>query len=352
MDINRKIEVLSEVGELLSRLGITEDFSELERAGFDAASFSKSLGLSMDENAWFRKEDIFRSLYILGVSLNEEDLHRWAEMYSLGSQKDPKKVAVVMAGNIPAVGFHDFITVLMAGHHILAKLSSDDKYLIPAIADLMIQGEPGFADMISFTDETIKGFDAVIATGSNNTSRYFKQYFGNYPHIIRKNRNGLAVLTGDEDDETIESLGDDIFMYFGLGCRNVSKIFIPEDYKIEKLFEPLERFKNIADHHKYANNYDYNKSIFLVNGDDHYDNGFLLLKEETNLASPVAVVHYERYSELDNVNDFIDMEAENIQCIISDAPEVKNAIPPGTSQYPKLWDYADGVDTMKFLLSC
>jgi hypothetical protein len=283
--------------------------------------------------------------------MDREDLVEWSQMYEMDSSRDPKTVAVVMAGNIPAVGFHDFLSIIMSGHKILAKLSTDDKYLIPAIADLMIAAEPGFSDLIEFTEGTIKDFDAVIATGSNNTARYFNHYFGKYPHIIRMNRNALAVLTGEEETEDLKSLGDDIFMYYGLGCRNVSKIMVPQDYNFKGFFEAIESFAAVANHHKYANNYDYNKSIFLVNGDAHFDNGFLLLKEATPMASQVSVLHYERYDNLDSVNTFIRNESDNIQCVISSEKNVKGAIPPGTGQYPKLWDYADGVDTMEFLLS-
>ena len=351
MDIGKKIDVFSRLGKVLSRLGAEEDFSLLEKEGWDSKSFEKSFYKAVNSNSWFSPESIYRALFIIGVSLDREDLERWAKMYDLNSVKDQKTVAVVMAGNIPAVGFHDFLSVLMSGHKILAKHSSSDQYLIPTIAELLISADPEFSDLIEFTDETIKNFDAVIATGSNNSARYFNHYFGKYPHIIRKNRNALAVLTGDEDAEDFKSLGDDIFMYYGLGCRNVSKIFVPGDYDFVPFFEGIEAFAPVGNHHKYANNYDYNKSILLVNGVKHFDNGFLLIREAPGMASPVSVLHYERYAKLDEVNNFIREESENIQCVISASPAISNAIPPGTGQYPKLWDYADGVDTMEFLVT-
>ena len=350
MDVNRKIEVFSQLGDMLSRMGVEGTPDILVRHGYDKDAFEGSLRKAMDGNAWFTRESIFRSLYVLGVSMNREDLEKWAGMYAL-NESEAKTVAVIMAGNIPAVGFHDFLSVLMSGNKVLAKLSSDDSFLIPAIADMIIAKEPGFADLISFTEGKIKDFDAVIATGSNNTSRYFRHYFGKYPHIIRNNRNALGVLSGKEDQDSMRSLGDDIFMYYGLGCRNISKLFIPRNYDLKTFYEPIESFAGIAEHHKYKNNYDYNKSIYLVNSEKHYDNGFLLLKESASMASPVAVLHFERYDHPDEVNRFIEEESENIQCVVADDPAIKNAIPPGTAQYPMLWDYADGVDTMKFLSS-
>ena len=351
MDIERKIEVFGKLGDIISRVAVEENFDLLQYEGWDAGAFQAAVDNAVNANAWFTPESIFRSLYILGVSMMKSDLQAWARMYDLGSNKEAGTIAVVMAGNIPAVGFHDFLSVLMSGNKILAKLSSDDKYLIPGLADLLITEEPEFSDLISFTEETIQDFDAVIATGSNNTSRYFKHYFGKYPHIIRNNRNGLAVLTGIEDDESLNSLGDDIFLYYGLGCRNVSKLFVPKDYNFDPFFKSIESFTSVGDHHKYRNNYDYNKSIYLVNGIHHFDNGFLLLREEASMASPVSVLHFEYYENIEELNRFISGESENIQCIISADPKVSRAIPPGTGQYPKLWDYADGVDTMEFLMS-
>lgn len=351
MDIGSKIEILGRLGKILSLAGVQHSFDVLTKYELQPAAFESFLDKTMAANAWFTKESVYKMLYSIGLSLNEDDLHQWMGMYKFQGEKEQKKVAVVMAGNIPAVGFHDFLSVLMAGHKVLAKLSSDDQYLIPGIAQLLIEMDPAFADLIEFSDGPLKNFDAVIATGSNNTSRYFDYYFGKYPHIIRKNRNTLAVLSGNEDRETLVALGEDIFMYYGLGCRNVSRIFIPKDYDLDTFFQAIEVFSSVADHSKYKNNYDYNKSIFLVNGEDHFDNGFLLLKEEAGMASPVSVLHYGRYTDVNEVNDYLRKDSENIQCVISDDPGVEGSIIPGTGQYPKLWDYADGIDTMKFLLN-
>lgn len=303
---------------------------------------------SPNRNAWFTAEEVERSLTSLHLMLHEEDLKKWFE--NIRITKNPKKVGLILAGNIPMVGFHDLLCVLATGNIALIKLSSADDKLLPALLAELVKIEPLFADHIVYT-ERLKDFDAIIATGSNNTSRYFEYYFGKVPNIIRKNRNSVAVLTGQESNEDIARLGHDIFDYFGLGCRNVSKIYIPEDYEIKNFFEPLEVFKPIFHHFKYNNNYDYNKSIYLVNAAKHFDNGFLLLKEDTTLASPLAVLYYEKYKNLDEVEQSLKKVEQNIQCVVTTANlQVDTGMAGfGESQSPKLWDYADNVNTIKFL---
>jgi hypothetical protein len=255
-----------------------------------------------------------------------------------------------MAGNIPLVGFHDFFYVLMSGNHMIAKLSSDDKYLLPAIAQKLIEIEPAFNDYISFTENKLENIDAIIATGSNNTARYFEYYFGKYPHIIRKNRNGVAVLTGEETKDEIAALCYDICRYFGMGCRNISKLFVPENYNFNNLLDALTKHSNMLDTSKYYNNYEYYKSIYLINLLPFYDNGSSILKEEKLIASPISVVYYEFYESLTDVNQFLTENKDQIQCIVSKNKEVKGSIPFGNAQSPGLMDYADGVDVMKFLI--
>lgn len=257
---------------------------------------------------------------------------------------------MILAGNIPLVGIHDVLSVLISGNHALIKASSQDNRLIKAVLNRLVAIEPAIAKQFTFV-ERLEGFDAVIATGSNNSSRYFEYYFGKVPHIIRKNRNSVAVLTGHETNEQLFSLGADIFSYFGLGCRNVSKIFIPRDYRLATFFEAIEPYHDIIDHHKYNNNYDYNKSIYLVNRNEHLDNGFLLLKEDTGLISPLAVLFYEYYDDMEELSAKLNDQSSNIQCIVSETPLNVNSQPVafGKSQSPALWDYADGVDTMDFL---
>ncbi len=312
--------------------------------------FKNLIWRAQNSNAWFTKDEVERSLNALHKMLNQQDLETWFKDITIN--KTPKKVGLILAGNIPLVGFHDILSVLSTGNIALIKLSSSDDKLLPALLAQLIIIEPELADYIIYVDR-LKGFDAVIATGSNNTSRYFDFYFGKVPNIIRKNRNSVAVLTGQETPAEIASLGHDIFDYFGLGCRNVSKLFIPEDYNIKNLFEPIEHFKEIINHFKYNNNYDYNKSIYLVNMAEHYDNGFLLLKEDSGMSSPLAVLYYERYKNIEDVAAKLQAEEENIQCVVSNVPfELKtDVLGFGESQIPKLWDYADNVNTIDFLSS-
>jgi hypothetical protein len=297
-------------------------------------------------NAWFTAENIKKSILSFAEMLNEADLTIWFK--SVKFSTSPKKVGLILAGNIPMVGLHDVLSVLATGNVALIKLSSADDKLIKAIITELIKIEPAFEDKIQYV-ERLKDFDAVIATGSNNSSRYFDYYFSKVPNIIRKNRNSVAVLDGSETFEDIQNLGADIFDYFGLGCRNVSKIYFPKGYDIANLYEGIESFQPIINHFKYNNNYDYNKSIYLVNAAKHFDNGFLLLKEDESLTSPLAVLFYEEYDDIQEVEDKLKVKSENIQCIITKSPLSVNTFGFGQSQHPKLWDYADNVNTVEFL---
>ncbi|QDW23866.1 acyl-CoA reductase [Pedobacter sp. KBS0701] len=297
-------------------------------------------------NAWFTLENVKKSVLSFAEMLNEADLTIWFK--SIGFSQSPKKVGLILAGNIPMVGLHDVLCVLATGNIALIKLSSADEKLIKAVLAELIKIEPAFEARIEYV-ERLKDFEAVIATGSNNSSRYFDFYFSKVPNIIRKNRNSVAVLNGTESFEDIQHLGADIFDYFGLGCRNVSKIYFPKDYDIANFYEGIESFQPIINHFKYNNNYDYNKSIYLVNAAKHFDNGFLLLKEDESLTSPLAVLFYEEYDNLQEVEDKLRENAEKIQCIITKSPLNVNTFDFGQSQHPKLWDYADNVNTVEFL---
>jgi len=298
-------------------------------------------------NAWFTPQSTEMAVKAIAAMLNEHDLEKWIDT-DLDEPDIVHVIGLILAGNIPIVGFHDILCVLASGNKALIKLSSQDKQLIPYILSKLTEIEPAFKEQFEFI-ERLKEFDAIIATGSNNTSRYFEYYFSKVPHIIRKNRNSIAVLSGNESREELRSLGHDIFDYYGLGCRNVSKIYVPKGYNFNSFFESIEGFKSVSDHHKYNNNYDYNKSIFLVNMDNHLDNGFLLLKEDKRMASPLAVVYYEEYVSVEQVEKELLDNEESIQCIISTSDLCVNILPFGQSQRPGLWDYADGVDTMEFL---
>lgn len=298
-------------------------------------------------NGWFTEENILFSLEQWGNILSRTHINDWLSQYSFKSGENTKKVGVVMAGNIPLVGFHDFLCVLLSGNSVLIKQSSNDKVLLPFLSDYLMEQEPSLVDKIEFVDEKLENFDAVIATGSNNTSRYFEYYFGKKPNIIRKNRNSVAVLTGDETEEELEALGEDIFRYYGLGCRNVSKIFVPKGYNFDRLFRALYTYKDIIHQHKYANNYDYNKAVYLMSEFKILDNGFLILKEDQSLSSPISALFYSFYDDEASLELDLRRMEKQIQCVVS---KKEGDINFGQTQKPSLSDYADGIDTMEFLL--
>lgn len=304
-------------------------------------------------NPWFTTNNIAFALNEWESALKEESIRNWLASYEIEHHKsDPEKIAVIMAGNIPIVGFHDFLCVLMSGNSFLGKLSNYDKVLLPALADVLSTIEPSFKASITFTDNTIKEFDKIIATGSNNTARYFEYYFSRFPHIIRKNRNGVAVLSGSESEESIKKLGTDICSYFGLGCRNVSKVFVPEGYDTSKLFSTIEPYYSILNnHYKYMNNYSYQRSLYLLNSTPHLDNGVFMLTESTQYTSPIPVLFYEFYSDPENLKLRLLTDIENIQCIATEVFKSEKTVLPGDTQRPGLSDYADASDTMKFLLN-
>ncbi|MFA6085922.1 acyl-CoA reductase [Mucilaginibacter sp.] len=300
-------------------------------------------------NAWFTPESVLRAVVATGEMLNAEDLEKWLSRYNI-QNKAGKKIGLVLAGNIPLVGFHDVLCVLLTGNHALIKASSQDARLIKYVLSKLVDIETSYKDQFSIVERLVN-FDAIIATGSNNTSRYFEYYFGKVPNIIRKNRNSIALLTGNETAADLHNLGHDIFDYYGLGCRNVSKLLVPAGYNFNFFFESIEDFNPIINHHKYNNNYDYNKSIYLVNRDEHLDNGFLLVKQDTRLVSPLAVLFYDTYDSIELAEKFLQEQTDQLQCIVTGVPlQIKNQqVTFGQSQYPQLWDYADGIDTMEFL---
>ena len=238
---------------------------------------------------------------------------------------------------------------VLSGNRILMKLSSDDKLLIPFFCDFLKEVEPAIQTQISYTEGKLEKFDAVIATGSNNSAQYFKHYFGKYPHIIRKNRTSVAVLSGKETKEELELLGYDIFDYFGLGCRNVSKVFIPTGYKLDTLFEGLFSFSHLIQNKKYANNYEYNRAIYLLNKEPFLDNNFLIIKASKDLHSPVGVLFYEEYQGKAAIEASLQTYEAELQCIVTNMPLSVNTIPLGTAQCPSVFTFADNVNTVAFL---
>lgn len=301
-------------------------------------------------NAWFTPENVNSAVTAIAKSLNAADLTAWLSKYPIDTNIGGKKVGLILAGNIPLVGFHDVLCVLATGNYALIKASEQDARLIKYILNKLVEIEPAFGDQYSFV-ERLENFDAVIATGSNNTSRYFEYYFSKVPHIIRKNRNSVAVLAGNETEAQLVELGHDIFDYYGLGCRNVSKLLVPKEYNFNFFFESIQSYYPIINHNKYNNNYDYNKSIYLVNMAKHLDNGFLLVKEDENWVSPLAVLFFEYYNDVASAEQKINDISDKIQCVVSALPlQIPNQVVNfGMSQQPALWDYADGIDTMDFL---
>lgn len=307
--------------------------------------FQQVLKKSEIENPWFTADNQKYALKQWSELLTEENINEWLQRYS--PSKTSKKVGLILAGNIPLVGLHDVISVILSNHIPLIKLSSKDKTMLPF---LLKKWKEFSEETIDFEFvERLENFDAVIATGSNNTARYLEYYFKNHLSIIRKNRTSIAVLKGDETEEELKLLAHDIFQYFGLGCRNVTRIFIPQDFVIDRLFESFIDFKEIINHNKYANNYDYNRAVYLLNQDKFWDNNFVMLKEDAQLFSPLSVINFSRYSSLDEVKDFIAENEENIQCVVAKNELGIDSIQFGEAQNPGLNTYADNVDTMKFL---
>lgn len=311
--------------------------------------FENLIQLSQSHNGWYTPENVLFSIQSWASALTEENLEKWLSAYSL-NEINSKNVGLILAGNIPLVGFHDFLSVLISGNNVLIKTSSNDQFLLPFLAKYLIAIEPEFATKITFVEGKLENFDAVIATGSNNTARYFEYYFKDKPSIIRKNRNSVAVLNGEESKEQLIALGEDIFRYFGLGCRNVSKLFVPRGYSFNAFFEAIFEYQDIIHYEKYANNYDYNKAVFLMSNFKLLDNGFLTIKEDNSYGSPISSVFYEYYDSIYDLQIRLQSENEQIQCIVSNNL-VENSIDFGSTQKPNLWDYADNVDTISFLLT-
>ena len=317
---------------------------------FDDSDLSNIIHQAYVQNNWFDQDEMKHCLKAWSNQLTEENLIEWTSRYNFSKKADPKNVGLILAGNIPLVGLHDIICVLLSGNKALVKLSAKDTFMMKFIIFSLYQIDEAYKERIEIV-ERLTDHDAIIATGSNNSSRYFEHYFGNYPNIIRKNRTSIALLDGKESKAQLEALGNDIFRYFGLGCRNISKIYVPQDYKLDPIFEALASFEPIMHNNKYKNNYDYNCTLLLMNQVKFLSNDFLMLKEDTSLHAPTGTVHIERYEDQADLKAKIDtIDQETIQCISSDHINVPNHIQLGQCQHPQLWDYADNIDTIEFLL--
>lgn len=321
---------------------------EIDESSSDYTPLFECLRKAEHTNGWFTKGNCLSALKAWGESLTKEALNQWVERYTFG-ETSPKTIGLILAGNIPLVGFHDVLCVLISGHKGSIKLSSSDPYLIPFLYRLLQSYSPVFNDRLHFTQERLSHFDAVIATGSNNAARYFEHYFGHVPHIIRKNRNGIAVLSGNESKEELAGLASDIVQHYGLGCRSIAQVYVPKNYDLNNIFGALYPHAALMDSAKYANNYDYNKAVYLMSEFELLDNGFMLLREDSAYGSPVASLHYSYYDSLASLKSELEERTEEIQCISTHLP-LDNSVPLGKTQQPSLWDYADGVDPIHFLL--
>ena len=338
-----------ELGKFLSQFSLDNN-QQNDKVKFNDLffnSFIDLIALSQSHNNWFTPENVYFSISSWSEALTENNLNQWLSAYSF-TEKEPKNVGLILAGNIPLVGFHDFLSVLISGNNVLVKTSSKDDYLIKFLAKYLIALDIRFNEKIIFVEGKLENYDAVIATGSNNTARYFEYYFKDKPSIIRKSRNSIAVLTGNETPEEMTLLSEDVFRYFGLGCRNVSKIFVPKNYNFDAFFNGMYAQKDVIYYEKYANNYDYNKAVFLMSNFQLLDNEFLTIKEDISHASPISSVFYEYYEDINEIKTRLNKDSEIIQCVVSNGI-IENSVYFGNTQKPNLWDYADNVDTLDFL---
>jgi hypothetical protein len=345
MNLQRRIEALGKLGgRMASAVSVKDEAFEIVYTQ------------AYQKNNWFTRENIERAMISWSALLSENNISGWLNSYQLEKATAGKRVGVINAGNIPLVGLHDMVSVLACGHSYIGKNSSDDSLLLPFITSLLIEIEPAFKSLVRFVDR-LSDFDAVIATGSNNSALYFESYFGKYPHVIRRNRNGVAVLSGNETKDDLENLGKDIFEYFGLGCRNVSKLYVPADYEFANFFESIYSFNAVMQHNKYMNNFDYNSVMLLMKQVPFLQNNFLIIREDERIASPIAVIHYERYSDMNSLSEKLDASGHLIQCVVTgtrlnfNSELRKRMVRFGEAQSPALEDYADGVDTIRFLSS-
>ena len=350
MQLEQRINAFHQLGLFLEQFS-KKEFSKNENVlhndlFFDG--FKHQIKLAKEHNGWFNLDNLIFSYKNWSEALEKSNLEAFTSTYSF-NDLNPQNVAIIMAGNIPLVGFHDFLCVLLSGHSVLVKQSSNDKQLLPFLAKYLEYAETGFKGKISFTEEKLENFDAVIATGSNNTARYFDYYFKDKPSIIRKNRNSIAILNGNESPEELELLSDDIFRYFGLGCRNVSKLFVPKGYNFDAFFTSIYKWNDIINDSKYANNYDYNKAVYLMSEFDMLENGFFMIKEDESYSSPIATLFYEFYEDFSQLNKKLKADSDLIQCAVTNEA-IPNKIEFGQTQQPQLSDYADGVDTLDFLI--
>lgn len=352
MKLQKKVHTLSQLGDyLIDYLSGQQNKSNPILFHQFYEKTHASIALAERKNPWFTEQNIKYALSYWANVLNEDHLNAWLANYQINDINTLKKVGVIMAGNIPMVGFHDLLCVYLSNHIFYGKLSSDDQILIPHLIEILNAIAPETAEQIFFSEQFLKNMDAYIGTGSNNSARYFEYYFRDKPHVIRSNRNGVAVLSGNETAQDFEKLGEDIFRYFGLGCRNVSKLYVPDNYNFNAFFEGIYPFFEMVNHNKYGNNYEYNRTVYLMGNEKLLDNNFLILKQDAGLSSPIAVLFYEFYNDIKALEKNLQAQKNNLQCVIGNLPQLEGAVAFGSSQTPNLNEYADGFNTMQFLLA-
>lgn len=333
MTVNDHIKAFIHLGKLMKDIE-NPDIQDIQRLAFSHNGWFDETMVNMAFKAWSRQ-------------LEQDHILEWINKYDLSKNYPKKNLGIISAGNVPLVGLHDLLCGLITGHKVFFKASSKDSILMKWVIQVLSSFDNRYKDQLNLTEQ-LKDIDAVIATGSNNTSRYFEQYFGKFPNIIRKNRTSVGILYGDETEVELKALGNDIFGYYGLGCRNISKIFIPENYDIKRLFEALSDYEWVMDNNKYKNNYDYNCTLWLMNKEEFLTNNFLMIKESAELVAPTSAIYTQRYSNSDDLKKLLgDLEREQIQCYSS---KKEQHVDLGNCQNPNLWDYADNIDTISFLL--
>ena len=343
MNLNNRITLFVKLGRFFSDY-INNNLESLERNKFD-----KAINESILNNSFFSKKNILKSLLSWSNVLTKKSIDNFLSNYLIKIKKREKKIAIIMAGNIPLVGFHDFFCVIISGNFAIIKLSSKDSHLFKFILSFLVKENPDFSTKFDIVENKLQIFDAVIATGNNISANQFELYFKKYPKIIRKNRHSIAILNGNETKKEIELLANDIFYYYGLGCRNVSKIFIPNNYNLDILFKSFVLWNEVINKNSYSNNYNYYRAIYLLNKEVFFDNGFVLLKESEKIGSPVGTIYFEYYKSDNQIKEMIKKNNEKIQCIVSNNNYPKT-IKFGETQMPNLNDFADDIDTFNFLL--
>jgi len=347
MNLEHRVEALNRLGRILSSIGEDSSWKGFD-SGVTEDEYNALVGLTKSVrvfNGWFTEKEVRSAFKAWGDQLTVENLKNWLANYALPNEDSNKRIGIIMAGNIPLVGMHDFVCCYIAGYKTKLKLSSDDDKLMPAILNILNIFDNSVKERSEIVLAQVKDVDGIIATGSNNTSRYFEQYFGKFPNIIRKSRTSVAIVTGEESEEELAGLANDVFAFYGLGCRNVTKVFLPKNYDLDNLFKAFFPFQYVTDNNKYANNYDYHKAVFMMEQYDLIENGFLIMKEDQSLHSPIGTLYYEFYSNTEAIEKHLVQLNDEIQCIVS-----KKDIPFGKAQKPELWDYADNIDTIEFLL--